>query len=184
MSDATLTERLRLEPITRAHVDDLVRLHAAPEVIQWHAGAWTRARAEEFADSCTLRRASDGASKWIAYARDDDRLVGRGGLSRDVIDGAWRWEVGWTLLPEAWGHGYATEIGHAALQCAFDTLGAEEVVAFTELENARSLAVMTRLGMHDRRSIAHDGETFELCSISSDEFRRGLRRASPTPPAR
>ena len=106
MSDATLTERLRLEPITRAHVDDLVRLHAAPEVAAWHAGPWTRARAEEFADSCTLRRASDGASKWIAYARDDGRLIGRGGLSRDVIDGAWRWEVGWTLLPDAWGHAY------------------------------------------------------------------------------
>jgi len=184
MSDVTLTERLRLEPITRAHVDDLVRLHAAREVAQWHAGPWTHARAEEFADSCTLRRSSDGASKWIAFARDDGRLIGRGGLSRDVIDGEWRWEVGWTLLPDEWGHGYATEIGRASLRCAFEELGADAVVAFTESENVRSLAVMTRLEMHARRPITHDGDTFELRSISSDEFRRGLRRASPTPPER
>ncbi|NUR87758.1 MAG: GNAT family N-acetyltransferase, partial [Nonomuraea sp.] len=51
----------------------------------------------------------------------------------------------------AWGHGYATEAARAALGFAFDRLGLDEVVSFTATVNARSSAVMRRLGMvHDR----------------------------------
>lgn len=46
-----------------------------------------------------------------------------------------------------WGSGYATEIGRAGLDYAFSVLGVEEVVSFTEVHNARSRAVMERLGM-------------------------------------
>jgi len=43
--------------------------------------------------------------------------------------------------------GYATEIGRFGHDCAFSVLGVEEVVSFTEVHNARSRAVMERLGM-------------------------------------
>jgi ribosomal-protein-alanine N-acetyltransferase len=63
------------------------------------------------------------------------------------VDGAERLEVGWTLLRERWGEGYATEIGRAALAFAFGDLGADEVVAFTEPHNTRYRRVMERLGL-------------------------------------
>jgi RimJ/RimL family protein N-acetyltransferase len=106
----------------------------------------------------------DGVSKWMAYERKGDRLAGRGGLSRlapdrpvtqriaDVLEdhGDWladRLELGWALRTESRGQGYATEIGRAGLEFAFGTLGAREVVAFTERHNLASRAVMQRLGM-------------------------------------
>ena len=59
-------------------------------------------------------------------------------------------EIGWRLARSAWGKGYATEAAHAALAVAFGPVGLEEVVSFTTVENARSRAVMERLGMtHD-----------------------------------
>ncbi len=42
---------------------------------------------------------------------------------------------------------YATEIGRAGLAFAFESLSATSVVAFTEVHNAASRAVMSRLGM-------------------------------------
>ena len=91
--------------------------------------------------------------------------MGRGGLSRAEVDGELRLEVGWTLRGQRWGHGYGTEIGRAGLAFAFDELDAEEVVAFTEIDNVRSRAVMERLGMSDPREITFDGLPFVLYTI-------------------
>lgn len=55
-------------------------------------------------------------------------------------------EIGWHLHPDAWGHGYATEIGLAAAEHAFRH-GVAEVYAVIRPGNARSTAVARRLGM-------------------------------------
>lgn len=56
-------------------------------------------------------------------------------------------EAGWRLARPAWGHGYATEAARAVLGRAFGELGLAEVLAVTAATNARSRAVMRRLGM-------------------------------------
>jgi RimJ/RimL family protein N-acetyltransferase len=56
-------------------------------------------------------------------------------------------ELGWRLARPAWGHGYATEAGLAALRYGFGTIGLPEVAAVTMARNVRSQAVMRRIGM-------------------------------------
>ncbi len=56
-------------------------------------------------------------------------------------------EVGWRLHPDLWGHGYASEAARASLRHGFDVVGLDEIVAFTTTVNARSQAVMVRIGM-------------------------------------
>jgi RimJ/RimL family protein N-acetyltransferase len=56
-------------------------------------------------------------------------------------------EIGWRMMRSAWGQGYATEAARAAMQCGFETLGFDEIVAMTVPANVRSLRVMHRLGM-------------------------------------
>jgi RimJ/RimL family protein N-acetyltransferase len=55
-------------------------------------------------------------------------------------------EVGWTIAPDFWGRGYATEAGRAAIDYAFGTLGWGRVIHVILKGNARSVAVATRLG--------------------------------------
>ena len=64
------------------------------------------------------------------------------------------------------GRGFATEIGRAGLSLCFESLGAEVVVAFTELTNLASRAVMDRLGMRYERDIVHDGLPMVLYALS------------------
>ncbi|OAP25741.1 hypothetical protein A4R44_03116 [Amycolatopsis sp. M39] len=45
-------------------------------------------------------------------------------------------------------------------------LGAAEVVAFTEVHNVRSRAVMERLGFTYRHDVPHRGEPFALYTIA------------------
>jgi len=59
-------------------------------------------------------------------------------------------EVGWRLAAAHWGQGYATEAALASAGHAFDVLGLGGLVSFTTPANARSQAVMRRIGMtHD-----------------------------------
>lgn len=168
-----LTERLRLEPISSKHADDLVRLHADPVVAHWFWGTWTPEHAARVAADKGQAWESAGVSKWITYDRENGELVGRGGCDRLAADGslarqiadllpgdAWatdRLEVGWAVASERQRRGYATEIGKAGLELAFGDLGAAEVVAFTEPHNAASRAVMERLGMSYAGEVAGDG---------------------------
>src|SRR5262245_29013738 len=54
--DTIVTTRLRLDPITEAHVDELFRIHTDPDVVAWWDGAWTRDDAR--------RRAIDWERGW------------------------------------------------------------------------------------------------------------------------
>ena len=77
-------------------------------------------------------------------------------------------EVGWRLHPDHWGHGYATEAAVASLDTGSATVGLDEIVAFTTTLNARSQAVMARIGM------AHDpaGDFDHPCLPEGSPLRR------------
>jgi RimJ/RimL family protein N-acetyltransferase len=118
-----------------------------PAVAEWY-GEWSLDQAQREAERIGRAWDTEGIHKWMAYHRLTGERVGRGGLSRTSVQGQARLEIGWALHRPYWGQGYATEIGHAGLAVAFEELGAEEVVSFTEASNTRSRAVMERLGFH------------------------------------
>lgn len=185
-----LTPRLRLVPIGPGQAADLVAIHRDPGVAEWYAGEWLVARADEFAQACARGWSVDRVGKWIGYERRTGALVGRGGLSRLVATGvsaqiaalageAWaeqRLELGWAVREEFRGQGFATEIGRAGLGFAFDVLGAQSVISFTERHNWASRKVMERLGLRlageitarglvEGKSGEHDAAPFALYTI-------------------
>jgi RimJ/RimL family protein N-acetyltransferase len=170
------TDRLRLEPAAPEHAHDLWLVHNDDDVAQWYGG-WKPSRDEAAQLAASMGRAwrDLGVHKWVAYDRTSGVLIGRGGLSRTPVDDDWgqiyaflpaepwirtphegtdagavhaHWlELGWALRSQFWGCGYASEIGTAALEFAFETLGMRAVVSCTVRHNARSRAVMERIGM-------------------------------------
>jgi len=145
-TDAVLTPRLVLTPVGLEDIDDLVGLYADPEVAFW-TGPWTRTTVTAWASGMAQRWAEDGVGKWMARDRVDGELVGRGGCTRIDLDGESVLEVGWVVRDALIGRGYATEIGRAALNWAAEHEHSIPVVAFTEVHNQASQAVMRRLGM-------------------------------------
>jgi len=59
-------------------------------------------------------------------------------------------EVGWALIKDAWGKGYALESSKAAIDWAFATLNWSEVIHIISPENHRSKALAQRLGATNR----------------------------------
>ena len=66
-------------------------------------------------------------------------------------------EIGWTLHPDHWGHGYATEAGRAAVDWCFANHDVDELVSVILPENTASQAVARRLGfvLSEERTLPH-----------------------------
>ncbi len=61
-------------------------------------------------------------------------------------------EIGWTISPDHWGKGYATEAGRAAIDYAFNSLGWSRVIHVILVGNESSIAVAKKLGSEFIRS--------------------------------
>ena len=155
-TDPVLTPRLVLTPVGPDDVDDLLRLYGDPVVAYW-TGPWTRAAVEAWAADMAARWTAEGAGKWMARDRSDGSLVGRGGFTLLDLDGERELELGWAVRDARTGHGYATELGRAALAWAAAHHPDLPVVAFTEVHNHASRAVMERLRMQPAGIIRRDG---------------------------
>jgi RimJ/RimL family protein N-acetyltransferase len=161
MTDAepavTETERLRLEPIAARHVDDMLRMLSDPRVAETMGGIRDHAFVEARTAAQSQHWVDHGFGSWAAYRRDDGAFVGRGGIQPTTLEGVDVVEVGWCLVPEQWGNGFATEMGRAGLDLGFTEFGLDEIVAFTLPQNTPSQAVMGRLGMTYVRDAMHWG---------------------------
>ncbi len=97
-------------------------------------------------------------------------------LSGEVIGkvGAWRLpEIGFSLHPEFWGRGYATEAVAAYVAHAFATTTTAELTADVDPRNNASLAVLSRLGFVE---IGRAANTFLLGDEWCDSVYLGLKR--------
>jgi RimJ/RimL family protein N-acetyltransferase len=154
------TDRLRLERWDHdAHADGFAAVNDDPEVMRHLGGASPMPRAES--DDASRRIAAHwdafGFGLWAAVRKDTGAMIGFVGVCHPLWwpEMAERVEVGWRLARDAWGAGYATEGGRAALRAGFDTLALDEIVAFVHPENERSLAVCRRLGMAVQAELPH-----------------------------
>ncbi len=96
----------------------------------------------------------DGITRWVVTG-SDGRFLGYCGIVRQAENhpvGAHH-EIGWRLTRPSWGQGYATEAAVAALADAFGRIGCAEVLAYAAADNARSQAVMIKLGLARRPSL-------------------------------
>jgi len=58
------------------------------------------------------------------------------------------WEAGWGVHPDEWGKGYATEAAWYLMNWGFRELNIHRIVAYCHADNAASIRVMKKLGMH------------------------------------
>lgn len=116
---------------------------ADPEVMRYLGGSLGRQQSWRqlalFAGHWTLR----GYGIWAVERKEDGVLVGRAGLWNP--EGWFGLEVGWTLARAAWGNGYATEAGRAAMDWAWTALDAPDLISVIHVDNVASQRVADRL---------------------------------------
>ena len=143
---ALRSERLIFHLWTPADLDDADALWGNAEVMAMLGGVPSReqivARLMREIDS----QAQHGFQYWRLTLASDGEFVGCCGLKRtDLEDGSVVVEMGFHLLPHAWGRGLATEASRAALRHAFDVVQTPEVYAGHHPQNRASQQVLEKL---------------------------------------
>jgi RimJ/RimL family protein N-acetyltransferase len=144
------TPRLVLRRWRDEERDAFAALNADPEVMRYFLHPLTREESDRFIERIEARFEADGFGQWAVERREDGRFLGFTGLAPASFQASFTpaIEVGWRFARFAWGHGYATEAGRAALRYGFEVVGLGSILSWTSVLNRPSIAVMERIGMH------------------------------------
>ena len=148
-------ERVALVPVDIRNARELWQVLNGPDLRKYQD--IPRVRAEEFerqvrARPKMLRPGATGRFEWLVKISDPDTAVGW--ISLRVNDRSPRiGEVGYSLLPEARGKGYATDALRAMIDEAFAEAELDEVQACIIPENVASRAVLDRVGFREERML-------------------------------
>ncbi len=75
------------------------------------------------------------------------KLVGQSGLLIQHVDGIDRLEVGYSVLPEYWRKGYASEAARKCRDYAFENNFTDSLISIIHVENFNSMKVAENNGM-------------------------------------
>jgi RimJ/RimL family protein N-acetyltransferase len=154
MAAEIVTARLVGRPLTTADEPFVRRLFQDPQVAATLGGVRSD---EECAASCREVEAhwrAHGFGLFVFCDRVTDEPLARGGLRRVTIVTGDEVEVGWSVLPERWGEGLATELAEASVEFA-RAVGLDELVSYTTVDNAASRRVMEKVGFVYERDFQH-----------------------------
>lgn len=161
------TERVTLAPHTLDDFDDSFRMWSDPAVTRHTTGrpsteeeAW--ARLQRYAGQWALL----GFGYWVVRDRSTGTFIGEVGLAefhRAIVPPLTGTpEIGWALVPDAWGRGLATEAVGAALGWADQALGRIRTVCLINPGNAASRRVAEKCGYRAYAEATYNASTVTL----------------------
>lgn len=104
------------------------------------------------------------------FLKDNNILIGFGGILEFEYLNQKEYEFGFIIANSFWGQGYATEIGQAQINFAFENLQLRQIFALTNKENISSKKVLEKLNMKYIENIDVNGrgsrEVYKLKNIT------------------
>jgi RimJ/RimL family protein N-acetyltransferase len=172
------TERLVLRSWRDADIDPFHAINSDPEVMATLGPLMSRDEVAALVERVRGIEAGHGHTFWALESKQDARLIGWCGAIRGSVGPVeGRPEIGWRIARDCWGRGYVTEAARATVEWCFAELPDDAVWAITSTGNARSRAVMERLGMQYRPELDFDHPKID----AGDPLRRHVAYELPRP---
>jgi RimJ/RimL family protein N-acetyltransferase len=171
------TARLTLRPPVAEDLDGWAAMMADQESSRFIGGPVDRPATWRGLATMAGSWALKGFGMFSVIEKESGRWIGRlGPWQPEAWPGT---EVGWGLIKDSWGKGYATEGSAAAIDWAFDTLGWTEVIHCIDPANHPSIRVAERLGSTMQGEVnlppPYDGPRVQIWGQSREQWR--ARRA-------
>ncbi len=96
-----------------------------------------------------------GMGRWAIQLKEGNNFVGWCGLK--YIHEENEVDIGYRLLPEYWGYGYAVETAVASCSYGLNQLGLKRIVARIHKQNFRSIRVAEKMKMTYEKDLDYDG---------------------------
>lgn len=157
---------------------DIQRMHALifgdAEVMRhvFHSYVMTPERAEGFMrEHFTFGRTRTGIA--ILTEKADGNVIGFAGLFPCNALDADDFEIGFVMAKQAWGKGYASEIGAAQLAMGFDEVGCQRLLGLVHPNNKASVHALTKLGLRYHSEVtSEERPPRSVYVISAEEWRK------------
>jgi RimJ/RimL family protein N-acetyltransferase len=188
--EPVLTERLLLRLFRPGDLDDVTAFQADPEIVRylyWEPRSRDESREWLAARIAADRLGAEGDAVALAVERrSDGRVIGS-------VNAWWRSvehrqaEIGYVLVGDAHGQGFAYEATAALLDVLFPMLDLHRVYASTDARNSGSAALLGRLGMRQEAHLRENewfkgawGDELIFAILRREwEQRRSLEASSP-----
>ncbi len=164
------SKRLTYRSLLVSDYDKWLTFHQDPNTSRFWKPAYSSPEKEciQWFKNQFNRYANDLGGMNAMIEKETSQLVGFCGLLVQKVDGIEELEIGYSLLPEFWGKGYASEGAQKCKKFAFENEFVESLISIISLENIPSQKVATRNGMTlEKRTSYHDNPVY-IFRILSD----------------
>lgn len=139
------TERLFLRKMTEADLDSVFAMRSDANVMRYIREPQKRGEALSWIKLVSSRWEGEKIGFCSVFLKETKQFIGWCGLWQLKETG--EIEVGYALLKEFWGKGFAAEASEPVLHYGFTELNLPKIVACANPDNKGSRRVMEKLGM-------------------------------------
>lgn len=170
MNNALESSNLKLRPCAEADIDLLLNHWTRPLVRRYLFD-------DRIADLATatgfIRRSENsfnelGFGLWVFFGKADGDFRGVCGFTekKGVPD------LLFSIEPEQWGKGLATEGANCVIAFLFNTLGVQRIIATVDKPNTISITVLEKLGMRLKEEKLIQGNPILFYALTSEEYEK------------
>ncbi len=162
------TDRLIMRSFRSSDVEPMVSFFASDES-RFYGGPLDRSQSWRRTATYAGQWLLNGYGEWALESKENGNFVGFCGpwYPPDLPEP----EIAWALLPEFYGHGYATEAAQRALQFVYQELGWSTAMSLIEAENEASIRLALRLGAKFEKNYTEHGWNAQIYRhLPPDEF--------------
>ncbi len=162
------TERLILRELRLTDLDGMFALDSDPEVHKYlgNKPVKTKTESQKILESVVNQYKERGIGRFAAIEKSSGDFIGWSGIRLNTeynMNGFTKYyDVGYRLIKQYWGKGYATESGKAAVDYAFNVLKLPELYATTEIGNQASHNALLKIGLSYVEDFYFEAEDLNL----------------------
>jgi ribosomal-protein-alanine N-acetyltransferase len=164
-----VTDRLEVCRYVPDDFDSFFRLNSDEEVMRYIRPPQPYEKAKTFFDKIIADYENfPGLGRWAAFTRDDKTYVGSFAII--YTENSTNIQLGYALLKENWGKGYATELTKAGLQYYFSKTKAKKIYALAEIPNTASHRVLLKNGFVAESIVLENGIELQRFLFTRSDF--------------
>ncbi len=159
------TQHFTVRHFTNADKEAFYLINSNAEVMAYIRPVKNRAGCDAFLDEQLQDYiAEPKIGRWYVVEKESDRLIGMFSILH--MQGNNNYHIGYALMPNEWGKGYATELLLAGVVHFFANFKEQQLFAITQPENIASEKVLAKAGFTLKGTTITDDITLNLFSIT------------------
>jgi ribosomal-protein-alanine N-acetyltransferase len=172
------TERLKFRLLLQSDYDEWLPLFPDNDAARFLGMAHLvtpKERCDLWFEKSMARYDNETGGMNVLTDKQTGKMIGQCGLLMQEVEGEWIMEIGYSILPQYWGKGYASEAARKCRDYAFSHGYANELFSIIHPDNHGSAKVAENNGMRFYKPLPdYKGMPVNVYRITREEWERGF----------